>query len=226
VAPSRMVGVSASVNLPLHHKDQSLLAPAHPGGPGKRAVKRLWCGGRMSSVRKCLGRLLQTVVYIFNICTICTQGGLKMSHCHCEAERVPLYSSLLQMVTNCWNAFTVRLSSELVIKFSPVIPRHLQPVATLPWEIFGAILTGIGQWPCLCHPIFAVVVTVTVIFLYICCSGNVIIETKFFDGDLQVSVSNVRIFYIWLLVIIAIVLLVVCVSCVFLCIIMDAIFSD
>jgi len=23
----------------------SLLAPAHPGGPGKMAVKRLWCGG-------------------------------------------------------------------------------------------------------------------------------------------------------------------------------------
>jgi len=22
----------------------SLLAPAHPGGPGKRAIKRLWCG--------------------------------------------------------------------------------------------------------------------------------------------------------------------------------------
>jgi len=21
------------------------VAPAHPGGPGKRAVKRLWCGG-------------------------------------------------------------------------------------------------------------------------------------------------------------------------------------
>ena len=47
-APSRMVGVSASVNLPLHHKVQksrsSLLAPAHTGGPGKRAVKRLCCG--------------------------------------------------------------------------------------------------------------------------------------------------------------------------------------
>jgi len=42
VAPSRMVSVSASVNLPLHHKSRSsLLAPAHPGGPGKRAVKRL-----------------------------------------------------------------------------------------------------------------------------------------------------------------------------------------
>jgi len=38
--------VSASVNLPLHHKvsRKSLLAPAHPNGPGKRAVKRLWCG--------------------------------------------------------------------------------------------------------------------------------------------------------------------------------------
>ena len=50
VAPSRMVGVSASVNLPLHHKVQkfsSLLAPAHPGGPGKRVIKWLWlwCGG-------------------------------------------------------------------------------------------------------------------------------------------------------------------------------------
>jgi len=43
VAPSRMVSVSASVNLPVHHKVQkSLLAPAHPGGPGKRAVKWLW----------------------------------------------------------------------------------------------------------------------------------------------------------------------------------------
>jgi len=34
--------VSASVNLPLHHKVQnSLLEPAHPGGPEKRAVKWL-----------------------------------------------------------------------------------------------------------------------------------------------------------------------------------------
>ena len=35
VAPSRMVGVSASVNLPLHHKVQksSLMTPAYPDGP-------------------------------------------------------------------------------------------------------------------------------------------------------------------------------------------------
>ena len=42
VVPSWMVSVSASVNLPLHHNTiksrSSLLATAHPGGPGKRAV--------------------------------------------------------------------------------------------------------------------------------------------------------------------------------------------
>jgi len=49
VAPIRIVSVSASVNLPLHHNIKfrsSLLAPAHPGGCGKRAVNGcgLWCG--------------------------------------------------------------------------------------------------------------------------------------------------------------------------------------
>ena len=43
MVPSRMVSVSASVNLPLLDKVQKFfLAPAHLGGPGKRAVKRLW----------------------------------------------------------------------------------------------------------------------------------------------------------------------------------------
>jgi len=38
--------VSASVNLPLHHKVQKFSSgTGSPGGPGKRAVKRLWCGG-------------------------------------------------------------------------------------------------------------------------------------------------------------------------------------
>jgi len=46
VAPCRMVGVSASVNLPLHHKVQKFSSGTDSlGGPGKRAVKRLWCGG-------------------------------------------------------------------------------------------------------------------------------------------------------------------------------------
>ena len=45
VVPSRMVGVSVSVNLPCTIKStSSLLAPAHMGDPGKRAAKWLWCG--------------------------------------------------------------------------------------------------------------------------------------------------------------------------------------
>ena len=39
-AQPEMVGVSASVNLPLTIKFRSsLLAPAHPGGPGNRRIK-------------------------------------------------------------------------------------------------------------------------------------------------------------------------------------------
>jgi len=41
VAPSRMVGVSASVNCTIKSRS-SLPAPAHSGRPRKRAVKRLW----------------------------------------------------------------------------------------------------------------------------------------------------------------------------------------
>jgi len=46
-APSQMVGLSASVNLPLHHKVQKFSSgtTCYPGGPGNRAIKRLWwCG--------------------------------------------------------------------------------------------------------------------------------------------------------------------------------------
>jgi len=44
VAPSEMVGVSASVNLPLHHRVQRFSSGASsPGGPRKRAIKWLWC---------------------------------------------------------------------------------------------------------------------------------------------------------------------------------------
>jgi len=43
VAPSRMVGVSTSVNLPLHHKVQKFSSgTGSPGWSGRRAVKRLW----------------------------------------------------------------------------------------------------------------------------------------------------------------------------------------
>ena len=53
VAPSRMVGVFASVRLLVFSctikSRSSLLAPADPGGPRKRAVKWLWCGGGNNS---------------------------------------------------------------------------------------------------------------------------------------------------------------------------------
>jgi len=43
VAPSWMVGVFASVNLPLHHKVQKFSSgTVSPRGPGKKAIKRLW----------------------------------------------------------------------------------------------------------------------------------------------------------------------------------------
>jgi len=39
-----MVGVSTSINLPLHHEVQKFSSgTGSPGDPGKRAVKRLWC---------------------------------------------------------------------------------------------------------------------------------------------------------------------------------------
>jgi len=44
VLPTQIVGVSASCYPPYHHKVQKklfFLAPAHPDGPGKRAVKWL-----------------------------------------------------------------------------------------------------------------------------------------------------------------------------------------
>ena len=56
-----MVAVSASVNLPYTIKSRSsLLAPAHLGGPGKRAIKRLWCGG-LTLLRTLLDNKMQTV---------------------------------------------------------------------------------------------------------------------------------------------------------------------
>jgi len=65
-----MVRVSATVNLPLHHKVQKFSSgTGSTGGPGKRAVKRLWCGGTSNSLPyatgplSCLSVLSVTLVY-------------------------------------------------------------------------------------------------------------------------------------------------------------------
>jgi len=70
VAPSRVVSVSASVIYPCTIKSRiSLLAPAHPGGPEKRAVNG--CGTELLncviSTRACL-----CCGSVFLNCTICT----------------------------------------------------------------------------------------------------------------------------------------------------------
>jgi len=45
VAPSRMVGVSASVNLPLHHKTQKFSGTGSPRWSQKKGRKTVVCGG-------------------------------------------------------------------------------------------------------------------------------------------------------------------------------------
>ena len=40
----------------------SLLAPAHPVGPGKRAVKRLWCGGGVVDLEKAFDIVTREVI--------------------------------------------------------------------------------------------------------------------------------------------------------------------
>jgi len=55
VVPIRMVGMSATVNFPLHHEVQKFSSGAGSPGwcPEKRAVKWLWwCGGVKSIKRK------------------------------------------------------------------------------------------------------------------------------------------------------------------------------
>jgi len=45
LVPSRMVSVSASVNLPLHHKVKKFSSgTSSPGWSRKKSRKRLWCG--------------------------------------------------------------------------------------------------------------------------------------------------------------------------------------
>ena len=53
VAPSWVVGVSASVNLPLYHKVQKFSSGiGSPGWSRKRVVKRLWWLGKYKSTQE------------------------------------------------------------------------------------------------------------------------------------------------------------------------------
>ena len=53
VAPSRMIGASASVNLSLRHKVQKFSSgTSSPGWSQKKAVKLMWCDGAVGDELK------------------------------------------------------------------------------------------------------------------------------------------------------------------------------
>jgi len=73
VAPSRLVGVSASVNLPLHHKVQKFSSGTSlPDCSRKRAVKRLWCGVPIMIL---LSQLLYEILFILLYIDVRSSGG-------------------------------------------------------------------------------------------------------------------------------------------------------
>jgi len=80
VAPSRMVGVSASVNLPLHYKVQKFSSgTSSPGWSRKKAVKRLWwCGIPSLSLNSLLG----TLIFYLNITHPSDHSHLCSLKCH------------------------------------------------------------------------------------------------------------------------------------------------
>jgi len=103
VAPIWMVGVSASVNLPLHHMKSrsSLLASVNPGGPGKRAIKQLWCGGGGLVVKT--GTLSSSACKVArrdnsDVISLSTCGGVSCEH---MSQMQPTSASVLRACSSC-----------------------------------------------------------------------------------------------------------------------------
>jgi len=96
VAPSQMVSMSASVNLPLHHKVEKFSSgTAHPGGPGKRAVKRLWCGGCSSQCQTNSVWALKAIycwVTYGTSCVVLIVGGIR---CRLQLNSATAFTHLL-----------------------------------------------------------------------------------------------------------------------------------
>jgi len=67
----------------------SLLAPAHPGGPGKRAVKRLWCGGVVKYIN---------TAWLCNYLNVDTQDSLFPSF---NNYTQPINALLIVVVVTC-----------------------------------------------------------------------------------------------------------------------------
>ena len=78
----------------------SILAPAHPGGPGKRAVKRLWWCGYVCYIFVffCVLLLLLQCLYIFHICN--SFDGPTVSSLCCTLPYVPGFANLVRDAGN------------------------------------------------------------------------------------------------------------------------------
>jgi len=107
-----MVGVSASVNLPLHHKSRSsLLAPAHLGGTGKRAVKRLWCGDQSNLTQGHIttaDRRFSHICWVAPMCTAHIQSQKMFSMATSLNCRVSAISAF------CWPTTQTPITNSLV----------------------------------------------------------------------------------------------------------------
>jgi len=84
----------------------SLLAPAHPGGPGKRAAKQLWCGGGGACVVSLLH--MQNNLYIYKqnaFSALMLLVGRQEGHPACKNWVVRYWRGYLSGVRCKWFAY-------------------------------------------------------------------------------------------------------------------------
>ena len=77
----------------------SLLAPAHPGGPGKRAVKRLWCSGGSANKR-----------YFYAEIVVTLRLALREIHLKLASSvlNLPCYNCVNDVTGICVSVFDIR----------------------------------------------------------------------------------------------------------------------
>ena len=118
VVPSRMVSVSASVNLPLHHKVQKFSSgTGSPGWSRKRAIKRL-CGVVVTVVMRiayaflCRRKAFFSLRYYFGKYNFCKVLSHVMFHITTTSGRLLLANLLCWLVT-C-TLWLVVIASEVI----------------------------------------------------------------------------------------------------------------
>ena len=109
----------------------SILAPAHPGGPGKRAVKRLWWCGYVCYIFVffCVLLLLLQCLYIFQIHN--SFDGPTVSSLHCTLPYVPGFANLVRDASNADHLVNVVILLS-VVTFSFVFSVRALPCSKCP----------------------------------------------------------------------------------------------